>query len=177
MFDTSYPYSLKGKQRSKAGELGAVVHLFAFRTPQKRCIIVEIHLFDAQPIAIVKFFDKAHRLSPKRFSLLSSTNEAAPIIRTAVNVMLSFYKDDPYISFAFMGAPDANGNIQKSKRFRVYAGMMKRLFSDLEFRHLQREDRSLYILLNRNYCDNKSDASKDIFDLLSMAYPDEWGTN
>lgn len=186
MFDTLYNYLPKGNRK---GELGKTVHLFAFRTPRKRQIIVEIHEHDSQPIAIVKFFDKAHRLSEKRFSLMNKrfklnedekielekdAREAAPIIRTAIQIMLDFYKRNPFLSFAFMGAPDEDGNADNNKRFRVYSGVMKRLFSDVEFEHLQRQDRSSYILLNRSYCYKQPHAAGEIFKLLETAYPDEF---
>jgi F0F1-type ATP synthase assembly protein I len=73
-------------------------------TPKNRCIVVEIHVFDRYPIAIAKFFDKAHRFSSNRYSLFSSSGEAAQIIRTAIEIMLSFYHLNRLMSFAFMGA-------------------------------------------------------------------------
>lgn len=174
MFDTSYDYLLKGKRK---GELDKTVHLFTFRTTRNRQIIVEMHEHAAHPVVIVKFFDKAHRLSLNRFSLMSSSSEAPRIIRTAIQVMLDFHQQNPFLSFAFMGAPDANGNLDNNKRFRVYKGVMQRLFSDLEFEHLQNPKRSLYILLNRNYCYRQPEAPGEIFKLLKTAYPDEWDTN
>ena len=89
--------------------------------------------------------------------------------------MLDFIIQNPYISFAFAGAPDRDGNMNNNKRFRVYRGVMQRLISDLDFEHLQRPDRSLYILLNRNYCYQQPEAAGAIFDVLKNAYPEEWG--
>lgn len=171
MFETFYPYIPKGKRE---GELNKTIHLFSFKTPRNRQINVEIHEHLVHPIAIIKFYDKAHRLSPRRFSIMSKSGEAPQIIRTAIQIMLDFIKKNPYLSFAFAGAPDDDGNLIDNKRFRVYKGVMKRLFSDLEFEHLQNRDRSLYILLNRHYCQGNSEAAREIFKMLETAYPEEW---
>lgn len=172
MFDSFYPYLLKSKRK---GEHDETVHLFSFTTKKQRQIIVEMYEHSVHPVAIIKFFDKAHRLSKKRFSLMSSSEEAPKIIRTAIQVMVDFYKLNPYLTFAFAGAPDVDGNLNNNKRFRVYKGVMNRLFSDLEFEHLQMQERSLYILLNRNYCHEKPEVATEIFNLIATCYPDEWG--
>jgi hypothetical protein len=176
MFERKYSYSLRTKKKEQVGELTRIVHLFRFTTSSNRKIITEAHLFDEHPLVVIKFFDKNHRLSSNRFSLMSSSNEASAIIRTVIEIMLDFHRKNPYISFAFMGAPDSDGNLNNNKRFRIYKGIMSRLFSNVSFEHLQLEVKSLYILLNRDYCNNKQECSQGIFDLLAMSYPDEWDT-
>ncbi|MCC6413495.1 MAG: hypothetical protein IT270_17685 [Saprospiraceae bacterium] len=169
MFDRIYAYRKADKQRGVTGE---TVHLFVFRTTKRRCIIFEAHEFSTCPLMVVKFFDKAHKLSDKRFSLLNGSNEAGSIIRTALEIMLELYKSNPFLSFAFMGAPDEDGDLRETRRFRIYREMLKRLFSDLDFQHIQQKEKSLYVLLNRNYCGTQPERQNDIFSTLANHYPE-----
>ncbi len=83
MFDKFFPFRLADKKSSSAG---FKVHLFVFRTPKKRTIIFEAQLHERCPLAVIKFYDKAHRLSDNPFSLMNGSHEAAPTIRTAVEI-------------------------------------------------------------------------------------------
>lgn len=169
MFDKVYPFRIVNHQR---GEAGTTTHLFVFRTPKGRDIIFEAHLHDACPLAVVKFYDKAHRLSKHRFSLMNGSHEAATSIRTAIEIMLHLYHKNPYLSFAFMGAPDLKGNKIETRRFRIYRDLLVRLFSEQEFLHLMDPNRSLYVMSNRAFCESKAGNQEIIFQTLTSTYPE-----
>jgi len=169
MFDTVYPFR---KTNKESGEMGSTIHRFVFRTPKRRCIIFEGHFFEAEQLAVVKFYDKAHSLSANRFSLMNHSHEAAQIIRTAVEIVLRLYADNPFLSFAFMGASDTSSNFE-TRRFRIYRAMLYRLFTEQAFQHLQNPQNSLYIMLNRVYCESNKDAQANIFKILASIYPEE----
>ncbi len=169
MFDKFFPFRLADKKSNPAG---FTVHLFVFRTPKKRTILFEAHLHECCPLAVVKFYDKAHRLSDNPFSLVSGSHEAAPTIRTAVEIMLHLLRENPLLSFAFMGAADPEGDTKETRRFRIYRGMLYRLFSEQYFQHLQMPRNSLYIMLNRAYLDLSPDGQEVIFTTLQDTYPE-----
>ena len=169
MFDKFFSFRLADKKSNAAG---FTVHLFVFRTPRKRAIIFEAHLHERCPLAVVKFYDKAHRLSDNPFSLMSGSHEAAPTIRTAVEIMLYLVRENPLLSFAFIGAADPDGDTKETRRFRIYRGMLYRLFSEQYFQHLQMPGNSLYILLNRVYIDTNPGGQEVIFATLQDIYPE-----
>lgn len=169
MFDKVYPFRKVNDQR---GEVGTTTHLFVFTTPKGRDIIFEAHVHDSCPLAVVKFYDKAHRLSKNRFNLMNGSHEAATSIRTAIEIMLHLYETNPYLSFAFMGAADLETSNVETRRFRIYRDVLVRLFSEQEFQHVMNPRKSLYIMCNRAYCESKEDGQATLFQTLSSTYPE-----
>jgi len=177
MFDHAYSYKFVGKEKGEDGSY--VAHLFRFKTRQNRTIIFRAEVFDnPHPIVVVKFFDKAHRLSEKRFSLLTNTGGFGSIVATCINIM---FKDlvgsNPYLSFAFMGAPKpkelAQKRLHNTQRFRLYALLMKRKFTPLHYQHAIMETYSCYLILNRDYCEDKPAAVEEMLEALKKTYPNE----
>ncbi len=71
-----------------------------------------------------------------------------------------------------MGASDTSSNFE-TRRFRIYRAMLYRLFTEQAFQHLQNPQNSLYIMLNRVYCESNKDAQANIFKILASIYPEE----
>lgn len=177
MFDYVYSYNFAGKEKGEDGSY--VAHLFRFKTRQNRTIIFRAEVFDdPHPIVVVKFFDKAHRLSEKRYSLLTNTGGFGSIVWTCINIMFKDLVDgNPYRSFAFIGAPKPKEVEQKkmanTHRFRLYANLMKRKFTPLRYQHTIMETCSCYLILNRDYCEDKPAAMAEMLEALKKTYPNE----
>ena len=184
MFDKSFDFQYKTNKMERIGESDVKVHLLTFRTFSNRVIIVIVHEHQEHCLYVIKFFDKNHRLSDNKFSLLTADGEASTIINTNIAIMQYFYKKNPYASFAFMGAPtqkEIQANIQNcrhvaynNKRFKLYRRIMSLFFNPARFLHVQNMRCSAYLIANRDYLYPKNDSMlKKIIQRLKTSYPDE----
>ena len=175
MFDCVYPYRLATK--TKGGNGHSVIHLFRFRTRQNRVILFQAECFDNHPIAVVKFYDKAHRESKNRFTLLTETGGFSAVVWTCLHIMfVDMVHENPYMSFAFMGAPKpTETDLDQTHRYRLYSEVMKRRFSPVDYEHLVMDSCSCYFMFCRNYCEHNPAAIDEMLDTLKKVYPDEAG--
>lgn len=157
------------------------VHLYRFDVTKRQTIMVEVHQFVKHPICVIKFYDRDDRNSENRFTKLTNKGNFKPIFRTCINIMLELRTQNPFLSFAFIGAPTPHekgeGNTAKTQRYRIYEYGMNQFFSNLHFKHAYLEEHSLYILFNRDYCDHKADIETDMLKCIQEVYPEEplWG--
>jgi hypothetical protein len=98
----------------------------------------------------VKFYQKNHRLSPKKYQILSNTFEARRIIYTCMNIMFLLYKKNPRASFGFIGANCENESQENTKRYRVYNKIVATQVSENIFKHVENMEKSAYMLINRD---------------------------
>ena len=184
MFDKCFEFQYKTNKIERIGESDVKVHLLTFRTSKNRVIIVNVHEHQEHSLYVLKFFDKNHRLSDNKFSLLTADGEAPAIINTNIAILQYFYKQNPYASFAFMGAPtqeEIETNIQNhhhsaysTKRFKLYRRIMSLFFNPAQFLHVQNIQCSAYLMANRDYLyPNNESMLKKIIQKLKASYPDE----
>lgn len=81
------------------------VHLYRFDVTKRQIIMVEVHQFVKHPICVIKFYDRDDRNSENRFTKLTNKGNFKPIFRTCINIMLELRTQNPFLSFAFIGAP------------------------------------------------------------------------
>jgi hypothetical protein len=108
-------------------------------------------------IFVIKFYPNSHRNSPDKYNVLLDDYDASRVIRTAIDIMLDFLKHYPNASFGFI-APNSIRDKYKeilyyNKRFRVYSRLMANFFSTDLFSHIESEDNSAYLLINRCHAD------------------------
>ena len=184
MFDKCFPFQYKRSKIEKIKESDIKVHLLTFRTSKKRTIIVTVREHIDQAVFVLKFFDKNHRLSDNKFSLMTAEGEAAAVINTNVKILHYFYQKNPYASFAFMGAPTLEEIKENelmnrhaaynTKRFKLYRRIMSLFFNPTRFLHIQNINCSVYLIANRDklYPETES-ALKKLIQALKVSYPDE----
>jgi hypothetical protein len=184
MFDKQFDFIYKMNTIEKKGEQDVKVHLLTFRTSKNQTIIVEVHEHKEESLYILKFFDKNHRLSDHKYSLLTAHGETSAILNTNIAIMQYFYAKNPFASFAFMGAPTTKEIAQNkqlnyhlghnTKRFRLYSRVMSLFFNPARFLHVQNTACSGYLVANRDYLypDNEAKLEK-IIQKLKTCYPDE----
>ncbi len=98
----------------------------------------------------VKFFDKLHMDSKKKFSLRTNTFEARTIFYTLYHILLDVLRKDRHASFFFIGAEDEKDeSIAATRRYQVYRRFVMSTISDRIFEHYRVNELSLYILVNR----------------------------
>ena len=160
--EEGYKFTSKGSRKECDGEMYFRRHTFSFKSRSNNTYIVEVDEFDEFLLFIVKFYLKSHRLSERKFQLLTEFNEASGLITTCVNIMMSFYEANPYRSFGFIGMNSENETEKETKRFRIYSEVMKRIFQPVKFTHHIHKPKSAYLLLNRDYAETHLDLFTDI---------------
>jgi hypothetical protein len=110
----------------------------------------------------VKFYQKNHRLSPKKYQILSNTFEARRIIYTCMNIMFLLYKENPRASFGFIGANCENESQENTKRYRVYNKIVATQVSENIFKHVENMGKSAYMLINRDELKEYPDLVEEI---------------
>lgn len=128
--------------------------LYAFKSLKSHqwyWVWVEVYKHD---IYAVKFHLKAHRNSPRKYSILTGLNEPRPIVNTCVSIMLEIASTNPRASFGFIGAAIEGEHEANTKRFRFYRRIMATYFSKEQFKHFGDMERSTYVLVRRAELDS-----------------------
>jgi len=149
MFDTHYDFKTIMSRDPREGEHFQKEHKLTFscKKNQRYIVNVEEYLHD---IYIIKFHLKSHSDSEDKYRILTHFNDAAKIISTCTEIMISFYKNNDKASFGFIGAQFVGDEDQSNtKRFRVYRRVMENLFSPVKFSHYSIPEKSAYLLLNK----------------------------
>ena len=164
MFNSSYEFRYCNHNNIKKGQYNVREHILTFSCKKANQYIVHVEEYP-HFIYVIKFHLKSHRLSEKKYNLQTNLHDPLTVIGTCVEIMLYFYKKNPFASFAFIGANSLNEeNVKNTKRFKVYRRIMENAFSPFTFNHLIYEDESAYVLLNKdNIEDNLFEKVEEIF--------------
>lgn len=158
-----------GKDRNSL----VITDLYTFKCTLNVFYILEVehHDFD---IFIIKFFQKNHRDSKNRYTLLNSTKFLRQsgsrgarnfliILNTIIDVIINIYSKNKNASFGFIGAPtkselnkshnlkniNSDGTVARTKRFNTYGIYVSRYFSPEKFQHIQIETSSGYLIKSK----------------------------
>jgi len=165
----SYDFCNQGCSRNyRDGDL-LKEHTFRFNTNHKRKYIVSVEEYRYN-VFVLKFYLKDHRLSSKRFNILTKDFDGFKILSTLIAIVLYIYdKINNDASFGFIGTPLlTENNTCNTKRFRVYQKLAKKHFSPDTFDHAVNIDNSSYLLLNKKVSDQ--DLKSNIEDMFNRLY-------
>ena len=171
MFDSSYKFRYCNYNNAKKGQYNVREHILTFSCKKKIQYIVRVEEYP-HFMYVVKFYLKNHRLSDKKYNLLTNLHDPLSVIGTCVEIMLYFYAKNPSSSFAFIGANSlTEDSVKNTKRFRIYKRIMENSFSPFTFNHRIYEDESAYILLN------KDNAEQNLLEKVEQVFTDCYLTN
>ena len=126
------------------------IDVYRFKsTKSNLTYFVNVERYDFNMYA-VKFFQKNHKLSPKKYQILANTFEPRRVIYTCINIMLSVLEQNPQASFGFIGANGEDEDTTNTKRYRVYNKIVASKISTERFHHIENVEKSAYMLINRN---------------------------
>ena len=164
-----YPYIFI--QRCKSYDKGILyVDIYRFKsTKSNLTYMVRVERYDYNMYA-VKFYQKNHRNSDKKYQLLSNTFEPRRILYTIMNIMYDIYQENPRASFGFIGANCENEDIANTKRYRVYRKLVATQVSEKMFIHTRNEDKSTCMIINRKELEEHSDLIEKIEDTFVELY-------
>lgn len=170
MLDNYFQYTHKGKKKSR----GITEELYTFKCSLNVTYIVEVE-YHQNDICMVMFYQKNHRHSKHRYSLLNSkgflerhgtrgVKNFLTVLNTIIKINVEIYNINNNMSFGFMGAPtlkeldsekttrtiNADGTVAETKRFNTYSIYVKRYFSPEKFEHIEIPTSSSYLIKSKN---------------------------
>lgn len=165
----SYPYRFVQNFNRSSGHL-KYKRLYTFKsTKSNQWYWVWVEYYDYNMYAI-KFHLKAHRLSKRKYNLLSNTFEPRRIVFTCIQIMLSIYEEDDHASFGFIGANMEKEDVSDTKRFRFYRSIMATYFSERHFTHVETPAKSAYLMINKIELENHPTLLTDIQNVFLKEY-------
>jgi hypothetical protein len=150
--------------------------IFRFRSPKsKQTYLVHVEYY-RHNVAVVKYHLKTHRLSEKKYNILTGLYEARTVIKTCINIMLQIAYENEKLSFGFIGAHTEKKDFEESKsntkRFRVYQALMSTYFSEDVYEHYTFGEQSAYLLLNKWEYRKDSHLLEGIAQMFKRNYPE-----
>lgn len=167
MLGHCFNYKLVGKTTVN----GIQTDLYSFKCSFNLAYVLEVE-HHPNRIYIIKFFQKNHKDSRYRYSLLnkksirkgsSGAKNFLIILNTIIKVVLEIYSKDKSSSFGFIGSPtkdelnkkfnraniNIDGTVAQTKRFNTYAIYVKRYFSPEKFEHIEISTSSSYLIKSK----------------------------
>ena len=156
-----YPFTFVHRSKN-CGQGILYVDIYHFKsTKSNLSYLIRVERYEHNMYA-VKFYQKNHRLSPKKYQILSNTFEPRRIIYTCMNVMFYIFKENPRASFGFIGASCENEDVANTKRYRVYNKIVATQVSEEKFEHVENIKKSAYMLINRAELEEYPNLIQDI---------------
>lgn len=118
----------------------------------------------------IKFYLKADALNPHKYSRMTHLNEARPVIRTCIAILLEIAENDLSASFGFIGANMEGEGSAETKRFRVYRRILTSYFSQEKFEHYQIIQQSAYAMVRRT----ELEKNPHIIEQISIYFSDNY---
>ena len=171
--------------RSKDPTSLRIIDLWTFKSLKtNKRYIVEVEGFENEFYGL-KFYWKGVEKSKNRYSLLTNDYEPRIIVRSCIEAMLDYYRNNRLVSFGFVAAPALDKDIDGkkvnkesgSRRFRFYQRMMINLFGPETFRQVSDTTNTIYLLVNKIRLSNGSITLKDIERKLNQTYLGEYIIN
>jgi hypothetical protein len=127
MFEAGYNYRKVQVDKAKGEDVFLTKHIFVFISANHKKYIVEVEEYE-HTMFILKFHLKCDSQSDNKYSKMTKYKDVNKVLRTCIDIMIEMYRENPYSSFGFMGANMVDEEIPNNKRYRVYKGIMSRLF-------------------------------------------------
>lgn len=143
-------------------------YAYTFRSRSKTLYIVYVDELKELELCFIKFLPKVYNKAANKYKVRTNLYEMPSIISTCLNILIDFYKKNPYRSFGFIGENDEGEPIQNTKRYRLYRKIVLSLFSPETFKHICDSSKSVYILLNVNHQMNNPNLAQEISDFLQQ---------
>lgn len=166
----SYPYYFIKNIRNDTDSCSNCTKLFRFKSEKSnRIFIVRVEIYPHN-VYVIKFYDKNHRHSPKKYNQLTNDREPRRIIMTCISILKTFYEEDHKSSFAFIGTNCEDESMRNNKRFRVYKTIVTTQFGENTFAHFTNEENSAYLLLRQSELESNENLLNDIQERFSSVY-------
>ncbi|WP_394773116.1 hypothetical protein [Flavobacterium sp.] len=149
------------------------VHRYKFNVGENNNYLVTVEEYDHN-VFVLKFCLENHQDNNDKFNVLINIGhtQARKAILTCIHIGMSIYENNPLASFGFIASPtiDELGKtgFNATKRLVVYKSFVEYFFHPENFTHSYSEEKSSYLLLNKNYEQQEPDAMQKITAMLKL---------
>lgn len=162
-----YPAKYISSQYDATGVPFDLWHFVSEKKRRKYNVIVEQY---QEHTYAVKFYPRAWKNDPKRYSKLTGDGEPRTIVLTIIQIMLHYAREDSKSSFLFFGSASEGECETNTKRFRFYSRIMREYFDNKIFVHKDNIDKSLYMMLRRTEMESGGMQESDIIEFIDTQY-------
>lgn len=176
MFDSSYPVTPLGVSTNISQKYLKKIYKYFFDTEDGTRYIIHLEHYPNN-IFVIKFYPRKLKNNKFRYNVLTKRGHFTKIIRTNINLLISFYKQYPDSHFGFIGAKTYcpikktfTESEAMTRRFMIYRYAMVNLINPDDFDHHEDKNKSTYLLINSNTLDGdkiKSEATKMYEDCIT----------
>lgn len=164
-----YPFQFVMRSTADATVPCLLYHFRSIKTHQWYIVRVEEypnHFYG------IKFYLKTDAHCPNKYNRLTGLNEARPVIRTCIAILLDIAEKDIRSSFGFIGANIEGESNYETKRFRVYRRILTSYFSQEVFEHYQIIAQSAYAMVRKTELNTYPNLIEQISAYFSDNYTD-----
>ncbi|MBA4304843.1 MAG: hypothetical protein C0424_11510 [Sphingobacteriaceae bacterium] len=161
-------YPVKFIQRKKHQNASGHIstYIFSFLSfANKLKYVVHVEEYDEQLCAI-KFYPKCLRKSDFKYNKIINKGDVINVLMSVASVIPHLLQENTKFSFGFVGSRSVNTmnnyteHFIANKRYRIYSELIKQVIGDRTFVHIEYEQISGYLLLNKaagdiDYKENK----------------------
>lgn len=150
-------YPVKFIQRKKhqnaSGHISTYIFSFLSFT-NKLKYVVHVEEYDEQLCAI-KFYPKCLRKSAFKYNKIINKGDVINVLMSVASVIPHLLRENTKFSFGFVGSRSVNTmnnyteHFIANKRYRIYSELIKQVIGDRTFVHIEYEQISGYLLLNK----------------------------
>ncbi|MFZ0597107.1 MAG: hypothetical protein WAM46_09005, partial [Flavobacterium sp.] len=139
------------------------VHRYKFHVGENNHYLVTVEEYEHH-VFVLKFCLENHQDNNDKFNVLINigATQARKAILTCIHIAMTIYENNPLASFGFIASPtpDELGTtgFNTTKRLLVYKSFVEYFFYPENFAHSYSEEKSSYLLLNKNYERQEQDA-------------------
>lgn len=149
------------------------VHRYKFNVAENNHYLVTVEEYEHH-VFVLKFCLENHQDNNDKFNVLINigATQARKAILTCIHIAISIYENNPLASFGFIASPTidelSTTGFKATKRLLVYKSFVE-YFSDPEnFTHSFSEEKSWYLLVNKNYEKHEPNAIQKITSMLEL---------
>jgi hypothetical protein len=163
-----YSFRYAGNQKPQYSGALICTHFYTFKTVNNRRYICEVHEY-CHNLYVVKFFFKGHSDSKERFSFVvggkGDLMDVYSIFNTCTNICLKILSENKLASFGIVASNRLGENQYFNTRYKIYKQRIADGFPGTKFYHITSEEKSSYLLVNRENVD-PFDTTEKILNLI-----------
>lgn len=149
--------------------------IYKFYSPLTKLHYIVNADYHKEDVFAIKFYAKIHKKSEFKYSKIINKGDLINILLTAAKVIPVLHLKYTTASFAFSGARSIDlhskkvENYQLNQRFRVYRGLITKVFGSGKFTNFQYEEISAYMLVN-NCSSDINEKEREIVKMFTETY-------
>lgn len=175
-FDYSgYPLTFIQRQPCKDASAHLFTLIYKFYSPITKLKYILRADYHEQNVFGIKFYASCHKRSEHKYSKITNKGDVGNVLISCLNVIPIILKEYPNASFGFIGARTIDfashtvEDYENTQRFRIYKELVRKKIGLKTFEHIEYQEISGYLLINRNSGDIDI-KERNLIDMFTLTY-------